>query len=57
MAELQKWTVTEVWYYDTESNVYANVYQPYLDIKCSLGEGPFYNEKRHELRFMVGRLS
>jgi hypothetical protein len=32
----------------------ANLCQPYLDTKCGLGEGPFYNEKRNELRFVVG---
>jgi sugar lactone lactonase YvrE len=28
-------------------------FQPYLDTKCGLGEGPFYNEQRNELRFVV----
>jgi hypothetical protein len=32
----------------------ANLFQPYLDTKCRLGEGPFYNEQRNELRFVVG---
>ncbi len=30
----------------------TDVLQAYLDTRCGLGEGPFYNEKRNELRFV-----
>ncbi|TVY71192.1 putative sugar lactone lactonase [Lachnellula suecica] len=36
MTEFKTWTVTE----------------PYLDLQCSLGEGPFYEEDRNTLRFV-----
>jgi sugar lactone lactonase YvrE len=36
MADIQKWTVTE----------------PYLNIHCSLGEGPYYEAERNTLRFV-----
>lgn len=35
-TEFQTWTVTE----------------PYLDIKCDLGEGPHYEPETHSLRFV-----
>jgi sugar lactone lactonase YvrE len=36
MPEIKKWTVTE----------------PYLDIHCALGEGPYYEAERNTLRFV-----
>jgi sugar lactone lactonase YvrE len=36
MSDIKRWTVTE----------------PYLDIHCSLGEGPFYEADRNTLRFV-----
>ena len=36
MGEIKKYTVTE----------------PYLDIKCALGEGPFWEKDRNSLRFV-----
>lgn len=36
MAPFQKWSVTE----------------PYLDLHCSLGEGPYYEESNNRLRFV-----
>ena len=36
MADIQVWEVTE----------------PYLDLHCDLGEGPFYEEETHSLRFV-----
>ncbi|KAH8679654.1 hypothetical protein BGZ60DRAFT_524865 [Tricladium varicosporioides] len=36
MTEIKQWTVTE----------------PYLDIHCSLGEGPYYEAERNTLRFV-----
>ena len=36
MAQIKQYTITE----------------PYLNIKCKLGEGPHYNEKLKEFRFL-----
>lgn len=36
MAEFRRWKVTE----------------PYLDLHCDLGEGPYYEEERNTLRFV-----
>lgn len=36
MAEIKKYTITE----------------PYLDLSCALGEAPFFETSRHELRFV-----
>lgn len=36
MPEIQTWIITE----------------PYLDLKCGLGEGPYYEAKRNHLRFV-----
>jgi hypothetical protein len=29
--------------------------QPWLEIKCVLGEGPYYSQDRNQLRFVVSR--
>jgi len=29
--------------------------QPWLEIKCVLGEGPHYSQERNQLRFVVSR--
>ena len=29
--------------------------KPFIPVRCSLGEGIFYNKERHELRFLVSK--
>jgi hypothetical protein len=49
---MRRWKVTEVGLALLRRKHYSQS-QPYISIKCSLGEGVFYNEERHELRFLV----
>lgn len=30
----------------------ANTYQPYIELNCSLGEGPFWEEETNTVRFL-----
>lgn len=51
---VQKWIVKEVAF---RSQMLPILYQtnsvkPYLNLPCRLGEGPFYEEKSHSLRFI-----
>ena len=49
---VEEWTVQEVG--DTDLHVRPELtFQAYYPSKCSLGEGPYYSEERHELRYMV----
>jgi hypothetical protein len=52
---IRRWKVTEVRDNAKISSSLLIYTQPWLNIKCALGEGPYFNQERNQLRFVVSR--
>ncbi len=53
---LQTWKATKVGDYVTVldlSFLLTSIIQPWLEIQCALGEGPYYSKEHNHLRFVV----